>query len=523
MIIDDWHNCYPSSWKGKIVPTAFQHPAKFSSRLIRRIYEHVIEEGWANPGDVIVDPFGGIALGALDAMRLGLAWRGVELEAHFAEIGNQNIAFWNQQFSSMPRWTGDALLLQGDSRNLVEILAAGHAVVSSPPYADGCAHTGGNDTDPSHIQGGTLIGVGIAGAISSPPYAETRNAPGGDQRDDLFRGYHGDGNYSAAISSPPYTDSPLVAGIQGKNAGELRVNRGQAYACVSSPPYASAAEGTPLDPQDYPTLRGVLKQNADHLQKYGTTDGQLGSMRATESGFQAAISSPPFAGSTADGGWQMLGKYAEQGKLTIKQVKGKKDKAYPSWDKDRDTSYAPSDDNLGNAKASDASFRAAISSPPYQGTTGGANVTAKSGVLADERLFNRHAASSASRGYGESNDNLGNQLDNDFWLSARLIIEQVYHVLQPGGHAIWVVKDYVKNKQRVPFCDQWRELCETVGFIALHEHHAMLVRHNGTSLTLDGERVEHKVESKSFFRRLSEKKGSPRIDWETVLCMEKPL
>ena len=24
-------------------------------------------------------------------------------------------------------------------------------------------------------------------------------------------------------------------------------------------------------------------------------------------------------------------------------------------------------------------------------------------------------------------------------------------------------------------------------------------------------------------RRLAEKKGSPRIDWEIVLCMEKPL
>jgi hypothetical protein len=31
-----------------------------------------------------------------------------------------------------------------------------------------------------------------------------------------------------------------------------------------------------------------------------------------------------------------------------------------------------------------------------------------------------------------------------------------------------------------------------------------------------------RAESKSFFRRLAEKNGSPRIDHETVFCMVKP-
>lgn len=56
----------------------------------------------------------------------------------------------------------------------------------------------------------------------------------------------------------------------------------------------------------------------------------------------------------------------------------------------------------------------------------------------------------------------------------------------------------------------------------IYEHRAMLVHHKGTQMTLTGEAVEIKTESKSFFRRLAEKKGSPRIDWESVLCMEKP-
>lgn len=124
--------------------------------------------------------------------------------------------------------------------------------------------------------------------------------------------------------------------------------------------------------------------------------------------------------------------------------------------------------------------------------------------------------------YGDTAGQIGNESGDDFWLAARAIVEQVYQALTPGGHAVWVVKDYVKNKAVVPFSDQWRQLCEAVGFVTVHEHHAMLVHHKGTQHTLDGGTVEHKTESKSFFRRLAEKNGSPRIDWETIYCMEKP-
>jgi hypothetical protein len=118
---------------------------------------------------------------------------------------------------------------------------------------------------------------------------------------------------------------------------------------------------------------------------------------------------------------------------------------------------------------------------------------------------------------------LANQEEDDFWSAARVIVEQVYQALAPDGHACWVVKGFVKDKQLVDFPGQWRKLCESVGFVTLHEHHAMLVRDKGTSQTLEGGVVHHQVESKSFFRRLAEKKGSPRIDYEVVFCMEKKV
>ena len=37
------------------------------------------------------------------------------------------------------------------------------------------------------------------------------------------------------------------------------------------------------------------------------------------------------------------------------------------------------------------------------------------------------------------------------------------------------------------------------------------------------EAFSHPAKQKSFFRRLTESKGSPRIDYESVVCLQKPL
>jgi len=63
-------------------------------------------------------------------------------------------------------------------------------------------------------------------------------------------------------------------------------------------------------------------------------------------------------------------------------------------------------------------------------------------------------------------------------------------------------------------------LCESVGFETVCIHHAMLVKETSQE-TLFGDTEVKRKERKSFFRRLAESKGSPRIDFEVVLCMEK--
>ena len=89
-----------------------------------------------------------------------------------------------------------------------------------------------------------------------------------------------------------------------------------------------------------------------------------------------------------------------------------------------------------------------------------------------------------------------------------------------GGVAIFVLKAFVRNKKIVDFPNDWRRLCESLGFETVCEHHASLVKEMKHNDLFEGE-VTKRKERKSFFRRMAESKGSPRIDYEVVLCAKK--
>jgi hypothetical protein len=466
MITTDWQNCYPSNWKGLIVLEAMAHPAKYSSKLIRRIYEHMLEMDWLKPGDRVVDPFGGVALGALNAMQVGLDWYGVELEAKFHGLGNQNIVLWNTKFGNMPRW-GSATLLNGDSRRLLEILPGS-----------------------------------VAAALSSPPYAE------------MDVNYRRNGLLDA--DNTKY-ERPYMQGQgdhYGSTSGQLGAMKAEGFdAAISSPPFLATQGGTgeKAIPSNYANDPGFMARHAagnKSANAYGVTEGQLSSMR--DANFDAAVSSPPYNPPMSQ---EHNGKRGGQRGTT------------PS-EPGAFVKYGNTDGQLEGMSME--GFDAAISSPPYEGEVVRARSSHLEAARMERKGYQPKGTAGLTRGvlsqekYGDSAGQLGNDSGNDFWTAARTIVEQVYLALTPGGHAVWVVKDYVKNKQIVPFSDQWRQLCEAVGFVTEHEHHAMLVHHKGSQHTLDGGMVERKTESKSFFRRLAEKKGSPRIDYETVFCMEKP-
>lgn len=91
----------------------------------------------------------------------------------------------------------------------------------------------------------------------------------------------------------------------------------------------------------------------------------------------------------------------------------------------------------------------------------------------------------------------------------------------PSGVVIWVLKAFIRGGKIVDFPGQWQSLCESCGFETIEIIRAWLVEERGTQYDLEGEAHTKVIERKSFFRRLAEKKGSPRIDYEIVLITQK--
>lgn len=696
---DNWYGLYKERWNNEIVPEAMAHPAKFSRALIRKIYQHAREEGWLLEGGRVIDPFGGVGLGALEAMVMGADWVGVEIEPKFVTLGmggecdgrtklvdgdtmysgyyisvgdeetplfigsdlevsnvvplgdrlfsdmdaalsvlgsdagtvefideksqklkpalcgskkdhethhvQGNIELWDVRYKDwLPKW-GSARLIQGDSRYLAKVLRdngelGGDVAASSPPFAGTLAR---DTTDK-----GDRVDLAREKGISNAEFITPIDMEDVGKRTQEYGNADGNlanmpvGDASLGLTSPPYAGA-RIDGQGDEGSSNLRDENGN---------YLRGSEG--------------WEKRKEMGGRYGDQDGNLANLPADQ--FDSAVASPPFTQGSADGGWQMLGKYAEQGKLTVKQVGGDPNKSYPSWDKERDTSYGHSEGQMADMETGD--LDAAISSPPFIAQSGGTNVTAKEGPLSDGRLIKRHSAgNSAARGYGEGDGNLGNMPDKsydlslnsppygdtaqsggtkgliehgtgltrgerhfdeygetegqlgrmptdqksydlsansppfestlsnrpspniiasglkmgassmgdgygetagnigetygeDFWTASRMILDNLFHVIKPGGHAIFVLKRYVKNKRLVYFPRQWAKLCVAAGFVPLHWHRAWVVEDRGAQYDIFGNLIVRQVARKSFFRMLAEKKGSPAIDWEDVICFYRP-
>ncbi len=448
-MINDWYGLYSETWQGKITKASYKHPAKFAPGLIREIYNHHIAEGWLQAGNTVIDPFGGVALGALNAILLGINWIGIELEERFVTLGRENINLWNQRYRGMTNH-GHADLIQGDSRELSRYISQAAGIITSPPFLDQTPHNGGKAEfiEQKHISG---------------DYGDT---PGqlGKMRP---------GNLDAAISSPPFMETSGGSNVTAKS-------------------------GILADPNLIDRHRGGNRSGKG----YGDSPGQLGGMK--EGNLDAAISSPPYA------------------EARIGQENGQEQCGH-------NDAYSSAPGQLGTMKNSD--FDAAISSPPFEKQNSGGGIAASlrgesDYPLSEASIRTKKAARSAfTAGYSnqsESSENLAVMNKPTFWLAARQILDQTYSVLRPGAHACWVVKSYVKNKQRVDFPGQWMALCEAVGFKTIHIHRAWVVEDQGAQYTLEGDLIQKSVERKSLFRRMAEQKGAPRIDYEVVVCMEKP-
>ncbi len=185
-----------------------------------------------------------------------------------------------------------------------------------------------------------------------------------------------------------------------------------------------------------------------------------------------------------------------------------------------------------------------VTSPPWESTNLTTDEKFMAQVEQDQRAGSRLQPGLGE--YGDTDGQIGKESGTTFWSAARIIVSECYEILKPNGIAVFVVKSFVRKKKIVDFPGQWQRLCESVGFetiefirawliieranaVALFDFEADVGGEKTTVRTGDALRASKKelkpaqVEWKSFFRRGAEAKGSPRIDFEVVLVMQKPI
>lgn len=218
--------------------------------------------------------------------------------------------------------------------------------------------------------------------------------------------------------------------------------------------------------------------------------GQMANL--PEGDFQAVISSPPYSESI---------NVSKQGNQFENQQTGEKyGKPIP---------YSKERANLGNLPEGD--FAAVVSSPPFQESDN------RGGTKMPKGYFKKVG------GIRTQDDQIPQNLGQGetYWSACRDIYYNCFLLLKPGGFIALVLKDFVRKKKRVPLCDQTWELLQAVGFEPVERNRAWLVEERAAA-TFFGANYSVKKERKSFFRRLAEKNGSPKIDFEEVLICRKP-
>lgn len=545
---------------------------------------------------ICLDPFGGVACGAYDALLAGYTWLGCELEPRFTALGQQNLTYWRQRYGHTPGY-GQALLMQGDSRTLPVRVAdlacssppyAGNdkadyhlstngktrrrdvgrgyrqgegcfrgsetygatpgnmgrfptgevdLVASSPPYADGCSHTGGSDAHPEHVEGGEVhhVAYGIqTGQMGEMKLGDVRLVCEGNPDRMLLsieNTLPGDPLWhSVQTAVPPYQKKPTDAksAVESTSVASLKAGQNHLDTAHTSPPQnitnpcpSAGATLTPIGQE------AMIVGEAMH----GASNGVPPS---------SVISTPVHVVAIPPG----------NSKSTIKKVRKRpkesgiiastiskpsvSDATLPTIDPQNTTLNVSSVNNPVlveahehvvlrhvDANHSEEKAREAIGSTPN-------SISANNAVhpfpSQDDQSFVQKPVSAAKRMLPHEQheyEKHKKEENETFWSASKVVLAQVYAALKPQGHAIFITKNYIRTKQIVPFSADWVKLCEAVGFRLLHWHHAMLVERFEPQGDLFSGEVVPERRRESFFRRLARNQGSPEIPCEDVLCFVK--
>jgi len=138
-------------------------------------------------------------------------------------------------------------------------------------------------------------------------------------------------------------------------------------------------------------------------------------------------------------------------------------------------------DNIGNLRY--GNIDAIVSSPPYEGIIQGeaksiekqleknSKVKFKGNYTTPGRLASHARLES---GYSDAVDNIGNLKATSYLDAMKQVYAQGYKVLKPGGIAVFVVKNFIRDRKEVDLRADTIKLCESVGFTFIEQHERVL-------------------------------------------------
>lgn len=330
----------------------------------------------------------------------------------------------------------------------------------------------------------------VAGAITSPPFSAAGAQPPN------MRAH-------CPVHSKFKNEPDRIAANSERQLGNIEtLKSGAIDGAITSPPYADIAAGAgglnskpARRPGQQCGRRGGGSQDA--IQRYGVEAGQISRLKGGT--IDAAVTSPPYAKSLRaqqDGiDWEKAKQNGEAG-----QNHGKGKSCHADYGQESQQIAALPAGNIDGA----------VTSPPYEGSgKGGPDYQPGRAKGTDSPKLTRDS-------YGDSTGQIGRDTGETYWQAMKAVYGSCWLAIKPGGVLVVVVKDYVAKKQRVRLCDDTCRLLEHVGFVVVERIKAMLVSESVHSDLFAGETTVKK-ERKSFFRRLAEKKGSPKIDFEEVI------
>lgn len=411
-------------------PLSAKHPGKMLPDLAAILLATFVAPMARRLGrpPVVLDLMAGIGTTLVEAIKLGLWAIGVELEAPWAQVAEENCRLAMQAPGAGRGW-----VLQGDARDVQGLLAAAvEAGLFSPPYGssqlsplpgrDKAFTKGAADLARSNHQG-----YAADAGLMSPPYGPIMDQHAASMDPEKRRQRLADAGYD--VGDPKRVGGPASAYTNQQNydAGLL------------SPPYGPAL-GEGDHGRGTEKARSGLEERRHRIQEaHGARLGAArsgfeketpGSESATArlgSGYvqvDAGAFSPPYGDIRQDGGPHQFG---ERGVMTN----------YSGEDRIKKTGRKQ--DNLGNIRYGDIASALAYlehlrGGGPRLDTGGEAHTEAK------------------ARGWAH-------------YLAQMVPVYLGYHaVIRPGGVLIVVVRNFRRDRREVDLVGDTVRLCEAAGF-----------------------------------------------------------